>query len=128
MQDASAPVRLDKWLWAARFAKTRGLATELVTGGRVHLNGKAAKPSKEVRPGDELEISLTRSRITLTVTATAERRGSAAAAALLYEETPESRAAREREAELRRATPEPVVGPRPTKRDRRRYERERGGR
>ena len=120
-------VRIDKWLWAARFYKTRGLAAEAVKGGRVHLNDKPAKPAKDVKPGDRLEISIGQTRFTVEVRATAERRGPAAEAALLYEETPESRSARERAAEQRRLAPAPApdLGGRPTKRDRRRFERSR---
>jgi ribosome-associated heat shock protein Hsp15 len=122
-----APVRIDKWLWAARFYKTRGLAAEAVKGGRVDLNGQPAKPAKDVKPGDQLEISIGQTRLTVDVRATAERRGPAAEAALLYEETADSRQARERAAEQRRLAPAPAtdLGGRPTKRDRRRFERSR---
>lgn len=128
MADALEAVRLDRWLWAARLVKTRALAVEAVKGGRVHLNGNAVKPSRDVRSGDRLEVTLPHGRMTVIVRAVAERRGPAAEAARLYEETPESREARERAADERRlaATPVPERGPRPTKRDRRRLERERG--
>lgn len=117
-------MRIDRWLWTSRLLKTRALAAEAVRGGRVHLNGQAVRPSKEVAPGDELEITVGQLRRTVIVRGTAERRVSAAAAAALYDETPESIAAREHAAELRRlAGPAPNLGGRPTKRDRRRYER-----
>jgi ribosome-associated heat shock protein Hsp15 len=124
------PVRVDRWLWAARLAKTRSLAAEAVRGGRVHVNGRSIKPSREVRPGDRLEITMGSIRRTVIVRATAERRGPAREAALLYEETPESVEARERAAAERRAAGQATVnlGGRPTKRDRRRYERASGGR
>ena len=123
------PVRVDKWLWAARFFKTRGLAADAVKGGRVHLNGQPAKPAKDVKPGDRLEISIGQTRFTVDVVATSDRRGPAVEAARLYEETPESREARERAAEQRRLAPAPApdLGGRPTKRDRRRFERSRRG-
>ena len=116
------PVRVDTWLWAARFVKTRALAVEAIKGGRVHVNGNAAKPSKDVRPGDRIEMTLGQTRLTVDVLGTATRRGPAKEAALLYEETPESRATSERQAELRRLAPPPIApgGARPTKRDRRR--------
>ena len=121
-------MRLDKWLWAARFYKTRALATEAVAGGRVHLNGQAAKPAKGVRPGDRLEITAGRTRFVVDVTEVSERRGPPAEAARLYEETAESREARERAAQTRRMAPAPapLAGGRPTKRDRRRLDRGRG--
>jgi ribosome-associated heat shock protein Hsp15 len=124
------PVRVDKWLWAARLVKTRSLAAEAVRGGRVHVNGRAIKPSREVRPGDRLEITAGSLRRTVIVRATAERRGPAREAALLYEETPESVEARERAAAERRAAGQSTVnlGGRPTKRDRRRYDRAARGR
>src|SRR3954451_23151128 len=100
--DMGEPVRIDKWLWAARLVKTRSLAAEAVKGGRVHVNGEAVKPSREIRPGDELEITLGRTRLVVVVHGLAERRGPAQEAQKLYEETPESRAEREREAEQRR--------------------------
>src|SRR5438046_8184555 len=90
----SNAVRIDKWLWAARFFMTRGAATEAVLGGRVHVNGERVKPSKEVRAGDLLEITIRDVRWTVTVTGLADRRGPAKVAATLYEETAESRAAR----------------------------------
>src|SRR4051812_15514266 len=91
-------VRIDKWLWAARFYKTRSAATEAVLGGRVHINGTRAKPAKEVRPGDELELTRGTVRWMVEVTALSDKRGPAAIAATLYRETPESIAARERAA------------------------------
>jgi ribosome-associated heat shock protein Hsp15 len=118
-------MRVDKWLWVARLMKTRALAAEAVTGGRVHLNGRAVKPSREVKPGDELEITRGPVRQVVVVKGLAPRRVPASEAALLYEETPESLAARERYGEQRRlaAAAEPDYGGRPTKRDRRRLAR-----
>lgn len=128
--EAPAGVRIDKWLWAARLVKTRGLAAEAVQGGRVQVNGQRVKPSKEVRPGDLLEITHGQVRRAVVVRGTAERRGPASEASQLYEETPESREARERQAEALRLA-RPVggdLGGRPTKRDRRRFEATRRGR
>ncbi|MEA2280265.1 MAG: ribosome-associated heat shock protein Hsp15 [Solirubrobacteraceae bacterium] len=126
-----APVRIDKWLWAARLVKTRALAAEAVKGGRVHVNGHAVKPSRDVRSGDRIEVRSGTIRRVVDVRATAERRGPASEAALLYVETPESIAAREREREARRLAQPPSVergAGRPTKRDRRRYDRSSGSR
>jgi ribosome-associated heat shock protein Hsp15 len=126
-----APVRIDKWLWAARLLKTRALAAEAVKGGRVHVNGHAVKPSRDVRVGDRIEVTVGTLRRVVDVRATAERRGPASAAALLFDETPESVAARERERETRRLARPPAVDRgtgRPTKRDRRRYDRAAGSR
>jgi ribosome-associated heat shock protein Hsp15 len=121
-------VRVDKWLWAARLTKTRSLAAEAVKGGRVEVNGARVKPSREVRPGDEIRITSGPYRRVVVVRELAERRVSAAQAAVLYEETPESVAAREQLAAQRRleATPRPAPGGRPTKRDRRRLDSRRG--
>jgi len=115
-------VRLDKWLWAARFFKTRGLAAEAIQGGRVHVGGVRAKAAREVRPGDTLEITAGQTAWTVVVRAVSARRGPASEAALLYEETAESRERRERRAAERRAAPVPGAEfqGRPTKRDRRR--------
>ncbi len=121
-------VRVDRWLWAARFVKSRSLAIEAVKGGRVQVNGARVKPSKELRVGDRVEIASGPERRTVVVRALAERRGPASQAALLYEETPGSLAGRERqaaEARLARA-PEAELGQRPTKRDRRRIDAARG--
>jgi ribosome-associated heat shock protein Hsp15 len=118
------PVRIDKWLWAARLFKTRGLAVEAVSGGRVAVNGARVKPSRPVRAGDTLDITKGSVRLTVVVQALSARRGPAAEAALLYEETAESRAARERQALERRLAQAPRAdgGGRPTKRDRRRLD------
>jgi ribosome-associated heat shock protein Hsp15 len=123
-------VRVDKWIWAARLAKTRAIAHDLVTGGLVRVNGRSAKPSKEVGPGDRVDVTQGYVRKSVVVRATAERRVSAPLAAELYEETPESRERRERQAEERRlAWPAgPLGGPRPTKRDRRRFDQTPGTR
>ena len=117
-------VRIDKWLWAARFFKTRGAATEAVLGGRVLLNGMRVKPSKEVRPEDGVEVHIGQTRWTVRVTGVADKRGTAAAAAALFEETPESVALREqRSLERRLASPLGAdLGARPTKQARRRLD------
>jgi ribosome-associated heat shock protein Hsp15 len=122
-------VRIDKWLWAARFFKTRGAATEAVTGGHVHVNGERVKPARDVKIGDRLEIRRGQQRFTVTVTGLAERRGPASAAAELYEEDPDSIATRERQREERRLA-KPLgadLTARPTKRDRRRLDALRRG-
>jgi ribosome-associated heat shock protein Hsp15 len=115
-------MRVDKWLWTARLFKTRALAAQAVKGGRVHLNGVAVKPGREVGPGDELALTLGPVRRTVIVRAAAERRVSAVEAANLYDETNESVAERERQAQLRRLSGPVDLGRRPTKRDRRRFE------
>ncbi len=115
-------MRIDKWLWTARMFKTRGLAAEAVKGRRVHVNGVATKPSREVVPGDWLEVTIGPLRRTVIVRGAAERRVSAAEAATLYEETAESIAERERQQELCRLAGPLDLGGRPTKRDRRRYD------
>lgn len=110
-------VRIDKWLWAARLFKTRRAATEAVLGGRVHLNGERVKPSKVVRAGDTIEVTIRAVRRTLAITGVNERRGSASVAATMYAETPESLAAREQYASGRRLA-RPLgadLGARPTK-------------
>jgi len=127
-------VRIDKWLWAARFFKTRSAATDAVVGGRVHLNGARAKPAKEVKAGDTIELRIGQLAWTLVVRGVADKRGPASVAKALYDETPDSVAARERRsAELRLSRPLGAdLGARPTKQDRRRIEdlrrAERGGR
>ena len=115
-------LRLDKWLWAARFFKTRSLATEAVNGGKVELNGLRPKPSKPIKVGDQLRIRLGPFIHLITVRAVSDRRGPASAAALLFEESAESIAARERLREQHRLAPPAQYqeGGRPTKKDRRR--------
>jgi ribosome-associated heat shock protein Hsp15 len=122
-------VRIDKWLWAARFFKTRGDATDAVAGGHVQLNGARVKPSKEVGTGDRLEIRRGPTRWDVVVRDVADRRGPATVAASLYEETPESREAREKQrAERRLAKPLGAdLGGRPTKQARRRIDALRRG-
>jgi ribosome-associated heat shock protein Hsp15 len=122
-------VRVDKWLWAARFAKTRSAATELVLAGHVKVGGERVKPAREVGPGDTVEIRLGAIRRTVVVNGVADRRGPAKVAVTLYEETPGSREERERLAAERRAS-RPLgadLGTRPTKQDRRRLEALRRG-
>ena len=114
-------MRLDKWLWAARFFKTRSLATDAVDGGHVEVNGERAKPAKQLSIGDELRIRSHQSTFVLHVRGFSERRGPAAEARLLYEETDASVTERQRLAEQRRLAPTPAYeeGGRPTKKDRR---------
>jgi ribosome-associated heat shock protein Hsp15 len=121
MDSGIATVRIDKWLWAARFYKTRGLATVAVGGGKVHVNGERAKPAKLIRVGDELEIRLGPYLHAVKVMGLSERRGPAAAAVRLYLESEESRRAREALAlQLKYSSSlERLEEGRPTKRERR---------
>ncbi|MBP6901908.1 MAG: RNA-binding S4 domain-containing protein [Burkholderiaceae bacterium] len=118
-------LRLDKWLWAARFYKTRSLAADEIDKGRIAVNGQAAKPSRTLRPGDLVEIRQGPVRRTVQVLGLSAVRGPAPAAQALYEETADSLAARQQAAEARRLAAEPALAiaasrqGRPTKRDRR---------
>ena len=118
-------VRIDKWLWAARFFKTRSLATDAVGGGKIKLNGAPTKPSRDIKVDDRLEVFNGDTRWEVIVRALSEKRGPASEARLLYEETPESVAAREAEQMRRKFEVEPAsdIHGRPTKRDRRQMER-----
>jgi ribosome-associated heat shock protein Hsp15 len=123
MSGAAGSLRLDKWLWAARFFKTRGLAAEAIGAGRVSVNGERAKPAKVVKPGDTLEIRRPPYEHVVTVREVSDRRGPAAEAQALYEETAESKVKRATVAAEMKAMPPPVFKGRPTKKDRRTLER-----
>jgi ribosome-associated heat shock protein Hsp15 len=116
--------RVDKWLWAARFFRTRSAATTAVVGGRIHVNGARVKPSKEVRVGDTVEVTIRSVKRTVEVAGVSDKRGPAAAAAVLYVEAPESISTREEAALVRRLARPPGadLGARPTKLARRRLE------
>ena len=114
--------RIDKWLWAARFFKTRSLATEAVNRGHVQISQQNIKPSREVRIGDVLTVWQAKVPHTVVVQGISEQRGPAPVAQQLYAETPESLHQRAEAAERRRLSPEPALSlehGRPTKRDRR---------
>lgn len=119
--DSAETVRLDKWLWAARFFKTRALATEAINGGHVHLNGSRPKPSRPLKAGDRLSIRRGQDEYEVEVLALAEKRGPASVAQQLYREDEQSRLRRERLAEERRlvAAAEPRPARRPDKKGRR---------
>ena len=121
--------RLDKWLWAARFFKTRALAADAIESGKIEVNDDRPKRGRAVHVGDRLSIRLGPYQHRLVVRALSGRRGPATAARELYEETAESIAGRERTAERLRSAPPPVFyeGGRPTKKNRRDFERLRGG-
>jgi len=123
-------VRLDRWLWAARLFKTRALAAAAIDGGKVQLNGARTKRGKQVHPGDRLRLRVGPFEHAVVVRALSERRGRAEEARRLYDETAESRAARERLAEQLRTAPSlRYEGKgRPTKRERREIERLRASR
>jgi ribosome-associated heat shock protein Hsp15 len=121
-EGTAGPMRLDKWLWAARFYKTRTLASEEIVKGRVSVNDAPAKPARDVRVGDRIELRRDGTRRTVIVRGLSHVRGPAPVAQALYEETPESVAERARAAEQRRFGVEPaqaLTEGRPTKRDRR---------
>ena len=119
-------VRIDKWIWAARFFKTRGLASEAILAGHVHLNHVRVKPSKDVRVGDELEIRIGTTQWTVVVVALSDKRGPAKVAQLLYSETEAVAGQRGNRRSLqRKLAPAPIgsdLGTRPTKQDRRRLD------
>jgi ribosome-associated heat shock protein Hsp15 len=117
-------VRIDKWLWAARFFKTRSLATEAVAGGKVHVNDARVKPARELHAGDTVDITIGGLRRTVVVKALADKRGPAAVAQALYDETLESiERGQQHIAERKLARPLGAdLGARPTKLDRRRLE------
>ncbi len=121
MTDDSSRVRLDKWLWAARFYKTRSLAAQAVEGGKVRLNGARVKPGKDVKPGDEITVRSGELQWIVEVHVLALRRGPAPEAAMLYAEGEDSRQKREHMIAMRRAGPHPAhdTHGRPSKRDRR---------
>jgi len=121
----SDSVRIDKWLWAARFFKTRSMATDAVDGGKVRLNGERTKPARGVKIGDRLDIDNGATEWEVVVEGLSEQRGSASIAQTLYAETRESIARREAKAEQRRLFREPAeaIKGRPTKRDRRLLDR-----
>ncbi|HEX9781652.1 MAG TPA: RNA-binding S4 domain-containing protein [Opitutaceae bacterium] len=122
-------MRLDKWLWAARFFKTRSLAQQAVEGGKVKLNGERTKPAKELRMGDELRVHVGTYEWVVRVAQLSDKRGPAAVARTLYEEDEESRVRRTEQIALRRVAADPGSDRRgrPTKRDRRQLERWRDG-
>ena len=120
----SEQVRIDKWLWAARFFKTRTLATDAVDAGKIRLNGERVKPSRNVKPGDMLEIDNGATEWEVIIHDISDTRGSASAAQKLYSETEASMERRSKEAERRKYFPEPsaFIKGRPTKRDRRKLD------
>ncbi|MGE5468451.1 MAG: RNA-binding S4 domain-containing protein [Ignavibacteria bacterium] len=122
-------MRLDKWLWAARFYKTRSMASAAVDGGKVRVNHAPVKPAKELRVGDRIHLRAGEQDWEIVVKALNEQRRPASEARLLYDETSESAERRTREAELRRLAPSPSseAKGRPTKRDRRQLHRFRDG-
>lgn len=130
-QDKPAPdrVRIDKWLWAARFFKTRNLAKEAVEGGKVKVGGERVKPARDLKPGDVLEIRIGDMDWTVTVAALTDQRGPAPQARLLYQEDPDSQARRQQQMETKTwvADPGSAIKGRPTKRDRRMIHRFSGG-
>ena len=117
-------VRIDKWLWAARFFKTRSAATDAVVGGRVHVNDARVRPAREVRIGDTVVVRIGQLEWTVVVQALSDKRGPAKVAVTLFEETAASASERaQRTLELRMSRPLGAdLGARPTKQDRRRIE------
>ncbi|MFC4158818.1 RNA-binding S4 domain-containing protein [Chitinimonas lacunae] len=120
------PVRIDKWLWAARFFKTRSIATDAIDGGHVHLNGDRVKPARALKVGDRLRIRTLGDEFEVVVEALSDRRGPASVAQTLYRETDESLQARERRREEEALAPQfdhPAARGRPTKKWRRQLHR-----
>lgn len=121
MDSNSATIRLDKWLWAARFYKTRSMASQAINGGKVHVNGNRAKPARSVLVGDRMRITIGFAEYNITVLALAKYRRPAKEARLLYIESDESIKAREKQQDMRRMANAGFEGPvkKPSKRDRR---------
>ena len=123
-------LRIDKWLWAARFFKTRSLACDEIDKGRVLINDAVAKPSREVKSGDLVQVRTGDITRTVTVLQVSDKRGPAPIAALLYQETEQSQLLRQQAAQQRRLAPEPALAHlqgRPTKRERRTGDKLRAG-
>jgi len=120
---ADCAVRLDKWLWAARFFKTRALSLAAIEAGRVAVNGERAKPSRHLKAGDHVVVRRPPWQHEVVVRGLDDRRGPASAAAMLYAETPESVARREKLQIEIKAAPPPAFKGRPTKKTRRDYEK-----
>ena len=118
-------LRLDKWLWAARFFKTRSLASDAVSGGKVKVNEATSKPAREIKVGDRLDIANGETRWEVSVKALSDKRGPAPEARRLYEETPDSISARETVRDSRQFVQDPAADlhGRPTKRNRRQMDR-----
>ncbi len=118
MKESLSALRIDKWLWAARFFKTRSVAVAAIDGGKVRLNGEHTKSSREVKPGDEVDLMIGDTRWVVQVRGINALRRPAPEARLMYEETPDSLARRTREAEMRKLAPAPGADlkGRPTKR------------
>ncbi|MPW04466.1 RNA-binding S4 domain-containing protein [Paraburkholderia atlantica] len=127
--EPGAKLRIDKWLWAARFFKTRSLAADAVDKGRVRIGGAAVKPAKDVRVGDLVEIEIERYVWQVEVLGVCDVRGPASVAQTLYVETAQSKEKRQAEQERRKVYHEPAAAlhGRPTKRDRRTIDRFSGG-
>jgi ribosome-associated heat shock protein Hsp15 len=125
MDELAEHLRIDKWLWAARFFKTRSLAAQAVEGGRVQVNGERVKPAKDVKPGDEMVVHIGGLEWVIEVRGLSARRGPAEDARRLYEEREDSQTRRQTILDARKHAPEPSLGlrGRPTKRDRRRLKR-----
>jgi ribosome-associated heat shock protein Hsp15 len=121
----TSSVRIDKWLWAARFFKTRTLAREAISGGKVRLNGYRVKPGRALKPGDSLSIQRGEEEYIINIIELSSRRGPATVAQALFEETEESRVKREQQAEQRKLEREqnPTRVRRPDKRQRRKLVR-----
>ena len=115
--------RIDKWLWVARFFKTRQLAIDAIIAGRVEVNGERVKPAKTIKPGDRLVLRKPPLEYQLAVIAVSEKRGSATIAKTLFDESAESTAAREKVVAELREMPPPLFRGRPTKKDRRTIEK-----
>ncbi|MEX0959508.1 MAG: S4 domain-containing protein [Burkholderiales bacterium] len=130
MDNSSEPVRVDKWLWAARFFRTRSIAAAAIEGGKVQVNAERVKPAKLLKPGDRVHVRSGQFIWDVTVVALSERRGRAVEAQKLYRESPESLKAREDRAAVLKAERQsaPMVKGRPTKRDRRQLARIKQGR
>lgn len=123
MSEKRETVRLDKWLWAARFFKTRSLAHEAIEGGKVYVDNLRAKPSRAVVVGDELMITTPRGRYDIVVEGISSQRGSAAIAAKLYRETDESKRRREELSEMHRLARNAAPTEKPNSQDRKRLRR-----
>lgn len=125
MSDATDRCRIDKWLWAARFFKTRSLAAQAIEGGKVRVHGERIKPSRELKPGDRLLVHIGEHQWDIEVRRLATQRGPATVARTLYEETAESSARRAEQIASRKIWQDPSseLQGRPTKRDRRSLER-----